>query len=280
MAAAYIEARLGSGELAESSSEVIGVVLGQWLRFVEHRHASTWTTEEVVRWVHDQTVRPSTRKSRLTKLRPFARWLVLRGVMDTDPTLGVPGVKIPVGNPRDLHEDDVRQLLRVCPDDRAVMIVLLMAQMGLRCGDIARARIEDIDARRRVLGCRARQEGGPGRADPLGADPRRGVDRARRPRRRDGRVGWTAAAVAARPARRAHAALRLRQPRRGRGAGGRAEAVPPRRHLRSLAAPARAHRRCSTGEPTCARSSTRSATAPSARPRSTRGVSRQGCGQR
>ena len=28
--------------------------------------------------------------------------------------------------------------------------------MGLRCGDIARARIEDIDARRRVLGVRGK----------------------------------------------------------------------------------------------------------------------------
>lgn len=65
-------------------------------------------------------------------------------------------IRIPEGAPRDFTRLEVEQLLAACPDQRARLIVLLMAHLGLRCGDVARIRIEDLDTRLRSLHVRAK----------------------------------------------------------------------------------------------------------------------------
>src|SRR5690606_26577886 len=60
------------------------------------------------------------------------------------------------GEARDLTTGEVFRLLGACPDDRAKLIVLLMVHTGLRCGDVSRIRIEDIDVHRRRLHVRAK----------------------------------------------------------------------------------------------------------------------------
>lgn len=150
----YVAHRLVMGEITESTATVIRVVLGVW-----HRHAGPiegWTSELAGAWVHDDRFRPSYRKSRLGKLRPYVRWLIAQGHLDHDPTSGVAKVVIPKGDPRDLEPAEVSRLLDACPDRRALLIVILMVQMGLRCGDVARIRVEDIDTRRRMLHVRAK----------------------------------------------------------------------------------------------------------------------------
>jgi integrase len=128
--ALYINDRLAKREIVLSSAETITSVLRHWARTVDHAPPDRWTCDQVTAWVYDEAVRASTMKSRATKLRPYVRWLIRHG------HLGL--------------------LLSVCPDDRARLIVGLMAQLGLRCGDVARIRIEDIDVRRRRLHVRAK----------------------------------------------------------------------------------------------------------------------------
>jgi integrase len=65
-------------------------------------------------------------------------------------------IRIPEGPPRDFTPAEVEQLLEACPDQRARLIVTLMAQLGLRCGDVARIRVEDIDSRTKSLHVRAK----------------------------------------------------------------------------------------------------------------------------
>lgn len=158
----YLADRVARGDLARSSAEVIRVVLHQWWRHVDQRPPSSWTEADVLAWLNDDNLRPSTRKSRVTKLRPFIRWLIDEGEMDHDPTSRIGRIRVPIGNPRDFTVDEVQALLHVCPDRRAVLIVLLMVQMGLRCGDVARIRVEDVDARRRSIHVR----GKGGRGEP------------------------------------------------------------------------------------------------------------------
>lgn len=156
--AEYIEERRRRGEIVESSAEVIAKVLRQW-----HRHAgppSTWTGPTAERWVHDDRVRPSTRRSRLAKLRPYVRWLVERGVLSSDVTAKVGRVRLPAAQPRDLTVQQVGALLDAAPDARGRLVLLLMVQCGLRVGDVCRARIEDVDVPRRLLSVRAK--GGDG----------------------------------------------------------------------------------------------------------------------
>lgn len=155
----YLTERVTRGELATSSAYVIERTLRQWCEHAGPR-PRTWSTDQVASWVNDPMLRATTRKSRLTKLRPFIAWLIDQGHLENDPTSGIGRIRVPSGAPRDLTADEVRQLLRACPDARARLIVILMAQMGLRCGDVARIRVEDIDTQRRLLHVRAKGGGG------------------------------------------------------------------------------------------------------------------------
>lgn len=163
----YVAGRVERLELTPSSGEVIEPVLRQWVRHVELRPPRQWTPELVATWVNDTRLRPSYRKSRLTKLRPYVRWLVLEGHLDRDPTLRIGKIPVCSADPRDLTFEEIAAVLAVCPDMRARLIVLVMAQLGLRAGDVARIRVEDINVRRRTLHVRAKG----GRGEPTHWEP-------------------------------------------------------------------------------------------------------------
>lgn len=156
----YIAERVARGEITMSSAEVIEPMLRQWVRHIDFAPPRRWTVDDVASWVNDDRYRAAYRKSRLTKLAPYCRWLIVSGKMQRDPTLGIGRIRIPDGGPRDLTPQEITGLLRVLPDARALLIVVLMAQLGLRDGDVARIRIEDIDVRRRRL--HVRGKGGRG----------------------------------------------------------------------------------------------------------------------
>lgn len=164
---AYVGARVARGDLARSSADAIRRTLRQWVRHVDFATPRRWTVDEVATWVNDVALRANTRKSRLTKLRPFARWLILEGRLASDPTIGIGRIRVPRSTPRDLTPDEVGRLVGACPDERARLIVLLMVQLGLRCGDVARIRVEDFDVRRRLLHVRAKG----GRGEPTHWEP-------------------------------------------------------------------------------------------------------------
>ena len=155
----YIARRCERGEFAPSSATVVASVLRQW-----ERHAgpdpSAWTVEQAAAWVHDEALRPASRRSRLAKLAPFTRWLHSTGVIDADPCVDVAPVRVGDGAPRDLTVAEVRRLVDACPDGRAKLIVVLMVQCGLRVGDLCRVRLDDIDVVHRRL--HVRGKGGRG----------------------------------------------------------------------------------------------------------------------
>lgn len=157
----YVVHRVSVGELAPSSADVIRVVLRQWINYAGTT-VTVWTGDQAARWVFDPGIRASTSKSRLTKLRPFCRWLVGRGDLERDPTAGLARIRVPDGPDRSFDPDEVGDLFHVLPDDRAILIVTLMIQLGLRAGDVARIRVEDIDTRKKLLHVR----GKGGRGEP------------------------------------------------------------------------------------------------------------------
>lgn len=161
---AYVAARQARGDFSDETADKVGYVLRQWRR---HAGPPPWTEEQVAAWVNDQRLRPSTRKSRLTKLRPYMAWLIRQGVIDTDPTADIAPPRIPSGQPRDLTYDEVAQLLTVCRDDRDRLMVLLAAHCGLRAGDMARIRAEDLDWHGQRLHVRAKG----GRGEPTRWEP-------------------------------------------------------------------------------------------------------------
>lgn len=83
------------------------------------------------------------------------KWLVRHGFVAVDPTTDVAAVRLPRYLPRAVSPSAVAELLAICPDTRAQVIVLLMVQQTLRCVEVATLQIADIDFARcemRVVG--------------------------------------------------------------------------------------------------------------------------------
>jgi site-specific recombinase XerD len=158
---AYIGERRATGELAPSSCEVIRATLRTFARHCHGTALRDVNRGDVEAWLAPHVEQPNTAKSKLTKLRPFARWLVEHGHIDRDFTVGVRSVKLRKGPVRCVAMSRVGAVLGVCPDDRAVLMVLLMVGMGLRCGEVAAIRLGDVDWDRLEL--HVRGKGGRGR---------------------------------------------------------------------------------------------------------------------
>jgi site-specific recombinase XerD len=104
----------------------------------------------------------------VSKLRPFVRWLVKTGHLPADVTAEIRTPKGVYGLPRCLPVDAVARILAVCPDARARLVVTLMVQMGLRCGEVAAIQIGDVDFERRILHIRGKgYRGDTSRAVPI-----------------------------------------------------------------------------------------------------------------
>lgn len=92
----------------------------------------------------------ATRRLYLSAVRGFCRWLVRRRLIKRDPTEHIK-IRQPRSVPRAFSPEQVAALLRVLPDARAHVIVRLMLDMGLRCVEVARLRVEDYDPTSKVL---------------------------------------------------------------------------------------------------------------------------------
>ena len=109
---------------------------------------------DVVRFVlrHPDKVSPAYAKLRVTALRSFLRYAYVRGATKLDLGAAVP--TIPNWRlatvPRFIPAEHVRRLIGSCDGrtpggrrDRAIL--LLLARLGLRAGEVAHLRLEDID---------------------------------------------------------------------------------------------------------------------------------------
>lgn len=91
-------------------------------------------------------------KSIITGLRSFLGFLFQAGRITTNLAAAVPSVSVPdePGLPRFLQPDQVEKTLRGC-DRRTKMgkrdyaILLLLARLGLRCGEVVRLTLDDIN---------------------------------------------------------------------------------------------------------------------------------------
>lgn len=118
----------------------------------------------VERWLAKRGRKPGTKRQYLTCVRSFARWLVKQGYMTRDFTLGVDPPRIPRRDPRALTPEQVGRIL-AASDARERLCVLLMAQEGLRVGEVTRLEVGDLDIARRAM--RVKGKGGHERQLPI-----------------------------------------------------------------------------------------------------------------
>lgn len=108
---------------------------------------------------------PATVRGRLSTVRTFLSWCVRRGYCKSNPASEIRGPRQPRAVPRALPAPSISALLGACPDARGRLILQLMVQQGLRCCEVSRLDVGDVDRLNETL--RIVGKGGHERILPL-----------------------------------------------------------------------------------------------------------------
>jgi site-specific recombinase XerD len=135
----------------------------------------------------DGGAQAATARARHMALRRFAAWLADEGELDTNPLLGVKPPKLDSKVVDALSDEQLRLLIKACAgkgfmDRRDEAIVRLMAETGLRAGEVLAMQVADVELQQGRAIVR-RGKGGKGRAVPFGPQTASAVDRYMRARR-------------------------------------------------------------------------------------------------
>jgi site-specific recombinase XerD len=135
----------------------------------------------------DAGAQAATARTRYMALRRFAAWLAEEGELDANPLLGVKPPKLDQKVVDALTDEQLRLLIKACSgkemiDRRDEAIVRLMAETGLRAGEVIAMQMADVDLQQGRAIVR-RGKGGKGRAIPFGSQTAAAVDRYIRARR-------------------------------------------------------------------------------------------------
>jgi site-specific recombinase XerC len=148
LAGEYVAEKTARGRFTGTTPETVTYTLRGFVPFTD---GTTVTTANVESWLLNKPMAGATGRSRLSQVRQFCRWLIHRGHLTADPTLGVEGPRTPRYVPRGLRGDAVGRALNTCPDARARLILLLMCQEGLRCLEVTSIELGDIDFDERLV---------------------------------------------------------------------------------------------------------------------------------
>ncbi len=114
-----------------------------------------------------ETMKPVSVHHYFRPLKTFFRWCVEVGLIVDNPLRGM-AMRIPRTLPRVPEDDDVRYLLRICPQTfegrRNRALIALLADSGLRISEALRLRIEEVKFSTRNIDVR----GGKGGKDGVG----------------------------------------------------------------------------------------------------------------
>ena len=135
----------------------------------------------------DNGAQAATARARHMALRRFAAWLADEGEIDANPLLGVKPPKLDQKVVDALSDEQLRLLIKACAgkemiDRRDDAIVRLMAETGLRAGEVIGMQVADVDLQQGRATVR-RGKGGKGRVVPFGPQTAASVDRYMRARR-------------------------------------------------------------------------------------------------
>ena len=135
----------------------------------------------------DSGAEPATARSRHLALRRFSAWLVEERELRDDPLLGSKPPKLDAKVVPVLTEEQLRALVKACDgpdlrDRRDESVVRLMAETGMRAGEVIGMTGSDVDLPHGLAVVR-RGKGGKGRTVPFGPQTGRALDRYLRLRR-------------------------------------------------------------------------------------------------
>jgi site-specific recombinase XerD len=168
----YIAARKQAGEWNSLTAVTSGSILSRFAREVgEDLDLSRLRRKHVERWLASRHVATGTLRLELSTVKNFTRWCVVRGWMKHDPAQEIRGPRTPRAVPRHLPKGVLETTLAVA-DDRARLILLLMAHLGLRRAEVAWLQHGDFeDELVRIHG-----KGGHERVLPITVEVREALD--------------------------------------------------------------------------------------------------------
>ena len=143
--AGYIDGRAGRGEITAVTASHFRSRLGSLVAACPPDMADM-DRATIERWqasIGHQ--RPASRRAYLSTVKTFCRWAIVEGHLATDPTVAVARIREPRRPPRCLPAAALARLALVLPDLRAEVVVSLMFVCGLRCCEVARLAMGDID---------------------------------------------------------------------------------------------------------------------------------------
>lgn len=143
---AYLRERAMTGDYGHETTRCARSTLYKFSDFVGQRRLGNIGENQVKKWLMSmEHLAPATRRQRLSTVRTLFHWAVRRGYCKRNPVTFVRGPKQPRTIPRALPREHIGQLLEACPDTRARLIIVLMAQQGLRCVEVSRLTLGDVD---------------------------------------------------------------------------------------------------------------------------------------
>lgn len=165
--ARYVIEKRRLGEFRPETATHARIILSNFADAMRDAPTATITERRVVRYLarKGETVSPTTLRITLSVIRNFFAWAVTRKLATTNPCDGIRGPRKPRPAPRSLTPAEISRLLDLAPDARAVVIILLCAQEGLRCGEVVRLHVGDIDEQQRLV--HVDGKGGQRRVVPL-----------------------------------------------------------------------------------------------------------------
>lgn len=145
-------------ELAKSTCRTYRSHLRTFVKASGAADIADVTPELVAEWVHERHLRQSSRRSRWSAVRGFFKWAAAQGRVADDLSLLVPPPRVPQHVPKPLSPDEASAVLRAArlvdrqpqsgPGCTNELMVSLMVQEGLRCIEVRRLEVGDVDLRR------------------------------------------------------------------------------------------------------------------------------------
>ena len=135
----------------------------------------------------DEGMEGNTARSRDLALKRYAAWLVDEGELSVNPLTGLKPPKADSKVVNALTDDELKRLIKACQgkslqDRRDEAIVRLMAETGLRAGEVLALQVSDVNVHDGLVTV-VRGKGGKGRVAPFGSQTAQAIDRYLRTRR-------------------------------------------------------------------------------------------------
>jgi len=146
LAAVYVGDRLRRGEIVEATAEDLRSRLATLCRSFGDEPLDALNETALETWLGTiGWMKPSARRAYVSTVHGFCQWLVRQHLLPADPTLELGRIREPRRVARPLSMEKVGRLLHAHRGAREQAVIWLMLGEGLRCGEVAGLRVDDLD---------------------------------------------------------------------------------------------------------------------------------------